>query len=74
MTACSSPSTNGVSSRRLNAMSESQLMAYSLIIIPGGNFIDIGNSLTPATMAGIHDAVQGGVNYLESVREDFLEG
>ena len=36
-----------VNSRQLNGMSESQLMAYRLMIVPGGNYITIGNSLTP---------------------------
>src|SRR5258705_255894 len=38
-----------VNSRQLNGMSESQLLAYRLMIIPGGNYITVGNSLTPAT-------------------------
>ena len=53
-----------VNSRELNDMSESQLMAYRLMIIPGGNFIDMGNSLTRNTSTNIHNAVQGGLNYL----------
>jgi len=36
-------------SAQLNSMSTAQLMAYRLIIIPGGNFIDMGASLTPRT-------------------------
>ena len=53
-----------VNSRQLNGMSESQLMAYRLIIIPGGNFLDMGESLAPNTTTNLHNAVQGGVNYL----------
>ena len=34
-------------SRQLNGMSESQLMAYRLMVVPGGNFIDMASSLTP---------------------------
>ena len=45
-------------------MSEAQLMAYRLLIFPGGNFIDMGNSLTTDATAHIHNAVQGGLNYL----------
>jgi hypothetical protein len=37
-----------VNSSQLNVMSESQMRAYGLLIVPGGNFIDIGNGLTPA--------------------------
>ncbi len=51
-------------SSQLNAMSESQLTAYQLIIVPGGNYITIGNSLTPGATTNIHNAVQGGLNYL----------
>src|SRR3954470_15703853 len=43
-----------VSSKQLNAMSESQLMAYRLLIIPGGNYISMGNSLTPDSAANVH--------------------
>jgi hypothetical protein len=51
-------------SQRLNSMSESQLMAYRLLIVPGGNYITMGQSLTPSTTARIHNAVQDGLNYL----------
>jgi len=61
-----------VNSRQLNGMSEAQLMAYRLLICPGGNFIDMGNSLTPETTAHIHDAVQGGLNYLGICAGGFL--
>src|SRR4051812_31792573 len=37
------------SSRQLNAMSLSQLRAYRLFIVPGGNFEQIGNGLTART-------------------------
>src|SRR5262249_31105470 len=51
-------------SSELNVMSTSQLMAYRLLIVPGGNYITIGNGLTSHTTANIHSAVQGGLNYL----------
>jgi glutamine amidotransferase-like uncharacterized protein len=63
-----------VNSRQLNGMSESQLMAYRLMIVPGGNFIDMSNSLTPNTTANIHNAVQGGLNYLGICAGGFLAG
>jgi glutamine amidotransferase-like uncharacterized protein len=53
-----------VNSEQLNGMTESQLLAYRLMIIPGGNYITIGNSLRPGTTANIHNAVQNGLNYL----------
>ncbi|MEO8427731.1 MAG: hypothetical protein ABI651_11540 [Verrucomicrobiota bacterium] len=49
-----------VNSEQLNGMSESHLMAYHVLIVPGGNFITIGHSLTTNTTANIHNAVQGG--------------
>jgi len=55
-------------------MSESQLMAYRLMIIPGGNYITIGNSLTPDTTTNIHHAVQGGLNYLGICAGGILAG
>ena len=63
-----------VNSRQLNGMSESQLMAYRLMIIPGGNYITIGTSLTPDTTTNIHHAVQGGLNYLGICAGGILAG
>ena len=63
-----------VNSSKLNRMSTSQLMAYRLLIIPGGNFLDIGDGLTSSTTANIHDAVQGGLNYLGICAGAFLAG
>jgi glutamine amidotransferase-like uncharacterized protein len=53
-----------VNSRQLNRMSESQLTGYRLMIVPGGNYIVMGNSLATNTTSKIHNAVQGGLNYL----------
>jgi glutamine amidotransferase-like uncharacterized protein len=63
-----------VNSRQLNDMSESQLIAYRLIIIPGGNFIEMGEGLAPDTLINIHNAVQGGLNYLGICAGGFLAG
>jgi hypothetical protein len=52
-------------SGQLNAMTEPQLGGYKLIIIPGGNSITIGESLTTETASMIRDAVaQYGLHYL----------
>ncbi|HTR79520.1 MAG TPA: BPL-N domain-containing protein [Gemmatimonadaceae bacterium] len=59
-------------SRQLNRMSTSQLAAYRLVIVPGGNFIDMSASLAPRTTASLHDAVQGGLNYLGICAGAFL--
>ena len=46
-------------SSQLAGMSESQLTAYRLMIVPGGNYITIGNSLTPGATTNIRNAVRG---------------
>src|SRR5262245_10793633 len=61
-------------SRQLNRMTTAQLMAYRLVIVPGGNFMDMSASLTPRTTAAIHDAVQAGVSYLGICAGAFLAG
>ena len=63
-----------VNSSQLNQMSESQIREYRLLIFPGGNFIDIGNSLTSSTTANIRNAVQNGLNYLGVCAGGFLAG
>ena len=61
-------------SLQLNRMSTSELMAYRLVVIPGGNFIEMSASLKPATMERMHDAVQRGVNYLGICAGAFVAG
>jgi glutamine amidotransferase-like uncharacterized protein len=61
-------------SSQLNKMSESQIRRYRLLIIPGGNFVDIGNSLTSNTSANIRNAVQNGLNYLGICAGAFFAG
>lgn len=63
-----------VNSLQLNGMSESQLMTYGMMIVPGGNFVAIGNSLMPSTTSRVHNAVQGGLNYLGICAGAFLAG
>jgi glutamine amidotransferase-like uncharacterized protein len=61
-------------SLQLNAMSESQLQAYRLLIVPGGNFEVIGKTLTPDASANIRGAVRGGLNYLGICAGAFFAG
>jgi len=61
-------------SRQLNEMGESQLRAYQLLIIPGGNFIEMGASLDSTTTTSIHNAVLAGLNYLGVCAGGFLAG
>src|SRR5215813_5620139 len=63
-----------VNSSELNVMGESQIRAYRLLIVPGGNFVDIGHGLTSGTAANIRGAVQNGLNYLGICAGAFLAG
>jgi glutamine amidotransferase-like uncharacterized protein len=62
------------SSRQLNAMSESRLGEYRLLIVPGGNFIEIGTHLTSDATANVRAAVRHGLNYLGICAGGFLAG
>jgi glutamine amidotransferase-like uncharacterized protein len=63
-----------VNSRQLNAMGGSRIREFRLLIVPGGNFIDIGNSLTSSTTANIRNAVQNGLNYFGIYAGGFFAG
>lgn len=63
-----------VNSRKLNGMSESELMAHSLIIIPGGNFLAMGEGLRSTAITNVHNAVEGGLNYLGICAGGLLAG
>jgi glutamine amidotransferase-like uncharacterized protein len=62
------------SSRQLDAMTAPQLRAYRLLIVPGGNFVEIGQGLTPVAVANVRDAVHGGLNYLGICAGAFFAG
>ena len=59
---------------QLNWMAESQISRYRLFIVPGGNFVAMGNSLTAGTTATVRNAVKGGLNYLGICAGGFLAG
>jgi glutamine amidotransferase-like uncharacterized protein len=63
-----------VSSLQLNGMSQSQLSRYRLLIVPGGNFVAMGGSLTARTTANVRNAVNGGLHYLGICAGAFLAG
>lgn len=63
-----------VDSAQLNAMSARQLGAYRLLIVPGGNYIAMGDALSAATAANVHNAVQGGLHYLGLCAGGLLAG
>jgi glutamine amidotransferase-like uncharacterized protein len=63
-----------VNSFQLNRMAESQISWYRLLIVPGGDFVAMGKSLTAATTANVRNAVKGGMNYLGICAGGFLAG
>ncbi len=63
-----------VNSGQLNEMSDARLRSYRLLIIPGGNFIDMGNSLPQPATAKVREAVQNGLNYLGICAGGLLAG
>ena len=63
-----------VNSAQLNELDTSQLRKYKLIIMPGGNFIDIGKNLTERTTGNIQKAIHEGLNYLGICAGGFLAG
>lgn len=52
------------SSRGLDGMSEAELAAHRLLIVPGGDFMIMGKNLQAATGTKIRSAVQSGLGYL----------
>jgi glutamine amidotransferase-like uncharacterized protein len=63
-----------VNTAQLGGMTETQLMAYKLLIVPGGNSITIGNSLSRDAVANVHDAVSRGLHYLGLCAGSFFGG
>jgi glutamine amidotransferase-like uncharacterized protein len=63
-----------VNSSQLNGMATSALSAYRLLIVSGGDFVDMGNSLTVGTTAKVRNAVKGGLHYLGICAGGFLAG
>jgi hypothetical protein len=61
-------------SSQLDAMSQSQLLAYKLFIVPGGNSITIGNNLSSKATTTVRGAVAQGLNYLGICAGAFFGG
>jgi hypothetical protein len=61
-------------SSQLDAISQSQLLAYKLFIVPGGNSITIGNNLSSKATTTVRDAVAQGLNYLGICAGGFFGG
>jgi glutamine amidotransferase-like uncharacterized protein len=58
----------------LNSLNVDRLRDYRMLIIPGGNFEDMGNRLTPTASANVRAAVHGGLNYLGVCAGAFIAG
>lgn len=63
-----------VDSRQVDEISEAQLLRHRLLIVPGGNFVEMGNGLSAPTAAKIRRAVEGGLNYLGVCAGAFIAG
>jgi glutamine amidotransferase-like uncharacterized protein len=62
-------------SSQLNGMTQTELKAYKLLIVPGGNSITIGNGLKSSTTTNIHNAViDDGLHYLGICAGGFFGG
>ena len=61
-------------SSQMDGMSEAQLRKHRLLIVPGGNFETIGNSLSSGAATNIRQAVGDGLNYLGICAGAFFAG
>jgi glutamine amidotransferase-like uncharacterized protein len=55
-------------------MNESQLRAHALLVVPGGDFVEMGKGLAPTTATHLRNAVTSGMNYLGICAGAFLAG
>jgi glutamine amidotransferase-like uncharacterized protein len=58
----------------LNGMDASRMRRHRLLIVPGGNFLKIGNGLTADSAGRVRSAVQNGMNYLGICAGAFYAG
>lgn len=65
---------DAVSSTEIDAMDVSAMRRYDLLLMPGGNFEQMGKGLSPGTAAKIRGAVQDGLNYLGICAGAFFAG
>jgi hypothetical protein len=63
-----------VGSWGLNRASESDMRKHRLLIVPGGDFVKIGNGLTADATTNIRNAVRGGLNYFGICAGAFFAG
>ena len=65
---------SSVDTAQMNAMGRDVLRKHRLLIMPGGNFEDMGNALTPEAAANMAAAVRDGLNYLGICAGAFIAG
>ena len=63
-----------LTSAQANGMSAGEFGRHRLLIVPGGDFLEIGKGLTPVAFANIREAVHGGMSYLGICAGAFLAG
>jgi glutamine amidotransferase-like uncharacterized protein len=63
-----------VTSAELDRMDEAALQQRQLLIVPGGNFVNMGKGISQETALRIRDAVHGGLSYLGVCAGAFLAG
>jgi glutamine amidotransferase-like uncharacterized protein len=61
-------------SPQLDDLNESELRAYRLLVVPGGNFEEIGNGLDASTTVRLRSAIGNGLNYLGVCAGAFFAG
>jgi glutamine amidotransferase-like uncharacterized protein len=59
---------------KLRGMSVAYLRRFGLLIVPGGNFEEMGKQLGPEAPQRIREAVRGGLNYLGICAGAFIAG
>lgn len=63
-----------VNENELNQMNQSNIEQYELIVVPGGNYIEMGNALTERITINVRGAVGNGVSYLGICAGGLLAG
>ena len=63
-----------IGTRQLNGLTELEIRKCRLLIVPGGNFEQIGKSLSLAAAVNVRDAVRNGLNYLGICAGAFFAG
>jgi len=61
-------------SAQIDGISEPRLKTYQLIVVPGGNFVDIGNGLSAGATTKLRSAIGSGLGYLGICAGAFFAG